>query len=466
MSETQQHTLGSRQEKHAFYRRALRITLPIALQNLLDAAVNSADVIMLSFVSQSALAASSLAGQIAFILGNLTYGLSSGAAVLSAQYFGKGDKRSVERVLGIAMRVGLLVSLLFGLAAMFAPETLMRIFTSDPSLISDGVLYLRVVSPSYVLGAAASTYLAVMRSVGRVKMSAAVHSSAVIMNVVLNACFIFGVGPFPKLGIVGVALATSITRLIEVVICLIDSSRCTIIRLRLKDLISHGGELMRDFIKFSVPAAANDIIWGLAFSVYSIILGHLSSDIVAANSVATVVRNLSGAFCFGAASSAAIILGNTLGENKLEEARIYASRFMKIAFWSALAGGAAVLVCRPLILDFMHLYVTVTDVVKHELNLMLYINSYYIMGMSLNTMMVCGVFRSGGDVKFGLVGDTIAMWGYAVPMGLFCAFILKLPEMWVYFILCLDEFVKMPAFWMHYRRQKWIRNITREQTEA
>lgn len=465
MSEAQPTALGSRPEKRSFYRRALRVTFPIALQNLLDAAVNSADVIMLSFVSQSALAASSLAGQIAFILGNLTYGLSSGAAVLSAQYFGKGDRRAVERVLGIAMRVGLLVSLLFGVAAMLAPEMLMRIFTDDPALITDGILYLRAVSPSYVLGAFASIYLAVMRSVGRVKMSAAVHCSAVAMNVVLNACFIFGIGPFPELGIVGVALATSITRLIEGVICLIDSAHGSIIRMRVKNLVSRGGELMRDFIKFSVPAAANDIIWGLAFSVYSIILGHLSSDIVAANSVATVVRNLSASFCFGAASSAAIILGNTLGENKLEEARVYASRFMKIAFWSALAGGALILLCRPVILNFMHLYVTVTDVVKHELNLMLYINAYYIMGMSLNTMMVCGIFRSGGDVRFGLMGDAVAMWVYAVPMGLFCAFVLKLPEMWVYFILCLDEFVKMPAFLVHYRKKKWIRNITREQTE-
>ncbi len=461
MSETQL-TLGSRRERRAFYSRALMITLPIAIQNLLDAMVSSADVIMLSFVSQSALAASSLAGQIAFILGNLTYGLSSGAAVLSAQYFGKGDRRSVERVLGIAMRVGLLVSLLFGVAAMFAPEMLMRIFTDDLSLVRDGVLYLRAVSPSYVLGAFASMYLAVMRSVGRVKMSAIIHSSAVVMNVVLNACFIFGWGPFPELGIVGVALATSITRLVEVAVCLIDNARCTIIRMRVRDLLRRGGELMRDFIRFSVPAAANDIIWGLAFSVYSIILGHLSSDIVAANSVATVVRNLTASFCFGSSSAAAIVLGNTLGENKLEEARAYASRFMKIAFWSAVAGGVIILLCRPLILDFMHLYVTVTEVVKHELSLMLYINAYYIIGMSLNTMMVCGIFRSGGDVKFGLVGDTVAMWLYAVPVGLLCAFVLKVPEMWVYFILCLDEFVKMPVFWVHYQKKKWLKNITRE----
>ena len=462
MNDTNAQALGSPQEKRAFYRRALRMTLPIALQNLLDAAVSSADVIMLSFVSQSALAASSLAGQIAFILGNLNYGLSSGAAVLAAQYFGKGDTRTVERVLGIAMRIAVLLSLLFTAAAMLVPEWVMRIFTADELLIADGVLYLRAVGPSYVLGAAAALYLAVMRSVGRVRMSAAIHSGAVVMNVVLNACFIFGIGPFPELGIVGVALATSITRLVEVGVCLIDSAYGKIIRLRIRDLFARGGSLMRDFLKFSVPAAANDIIWGLAFSVYSIILGHLSSDIVAANSVATVVRNLSASFCFGAASAAAIILGNTMGENKLEEARVYASRFVKIAFLSAAAGGVIVLLARPLVLDFMHLYVTVTDVVKSELSQMLYINAYYIIGMALNTMMVCGIFRAGGDVKFGLVGDTIAMWGYAVPTGLLCAFVFKLPEMWVYFILCLDEFVKMPAFAIHYRKKKWIRNLTRE----
>ena len=462
MSAIPSPALGSRQERRSFYAHALRITFPIAIQNLLDAAVSSADVIMLSFVSQSALAASSLAGQIAFILGNLTYGLSSGAAVLSAQYFGKGDTRSVERVLGIAMRIALLVSLVFGLAGLIVPAQVMRIFTDDPQLIADGVQYLRAVSPSYVLGAAASLYLAVMRSVGRVKMSAAIHSSAVILNVALNACFIFGFGPFPELGIVGVALATSITRLIEVFICLIDSARCRIIRMHVRDLFARGGELMRDFIRFSVPAAANDIIWGLAFSVYSIILGHLSSDIVAANSVASVVRNLGTAFCFGTSSAAAIILGNVMGGNRLKEAKLYASRFVRLAVWTALAGGVVILLLRPFVLDFMHLYVTVTDVVKEELSLMLFINAYYILGMSLNTMLICGVFRAGGDVKYGLVCDTVAMWGYAVPVGLLCAFVFKLPEMWVYFILCLDEFVKLPVNLWHYKRQGWLRNITRE----
>ena len=454
--------LGSKQEKRAFYRRALKITAPIALQNFMDAAVNSADVIMLSFVSQASLAASSLAGQVAFVLNMLLYGVCSGASVLSAQYWGKGDIRAVERVLGLAIRLTLAVAMLFTLAAAIVPDWIMRIFTSDQALISEGMLYLRAVSASYVLGGFSTVYLGVMRSVERVKMSAAVHCSAVLMNVLLNACFIFGVGPFPKLGIVGVALATSITRAIEVAVCITDSLIGKTVRLRFKYLVARGGGLMRDFMKFSIPAAANDIIWGLAFSVYSIILGHLSSDIVAANSVATVVRNLGTVVCFGTSSAAAIVMGKALGENRIKEANAYAGRFIRLAVVTALLGGVVILCCRPLVMHFMYLYVEVTDVVRAELSTMLYINSYYIMGASINTMLICGIFRSGGDVKFGLVCDLIAMWVYAVPVGLICAFVIKLPEMWVYFVLCLDEFVKIPVVALHYHKRGWLRNITRE----
>jgi len=285
------------------------------------------------------------------------------------------------------------------------------------------------------------------------------------MNVVLNACFIFGIGPFPELGILGVALATTITRTVEVAVCVLDGARCRVIRLKVKYLLARGGQLMKDFMRLAVPAAGNDIIWGLAFSVYSVILGHLSSDIVAANSVASVVRNLGTVVCFGTASAASIILGKAMGDNRLEEAKVYARRFIRLAIATALLGGVVILLCRPLVLDFMHIYVTVTETVKSELNIMLLINAYYIMGMSLNTMFICGIFRSGGDVKYGLVCDTVAMWGYAVPVGLICAFVLRLPEMWVYFILCLDEFVKMPVNIWHYKKMGWIRNITRDDTE-
>lgn len=454
--------LGSRAEKRAFYKHALAITGPIALQNFMDAAVSSADILMLSFVSQSALAASSLAGQVMFVLQMLLYGVSSGASVLSAQYWGKKDCRTIERVMGLSLRFSIGIGVLFTLAAAFFPGTIMQIFTNDGELITEGVRYLRAISAAYVLGGFATVYLSVMRSVERVKMSAAVHCSAVVMNVILNACFIFGFGPFPKLGITGVALATSITRAVEVVVCLIDSRLNPVIRLRIRDLFSSSKALLQDFIRYAVPSAANDIIWGLAFSVYSIILGHLSSDIVAANSVASVVRNLGTVVCFGTASSAAIILGKEMGDNRLKQARVYASRFAWLSIWTALAGGVVILACRPLVLQFMHLYVTVTDVVRAELSTMLYINAYYILGSSVNTMLICGIFRAGGDVRFGLICDIIAMWGYAVPMGLLCAFVFKIPEMWVYFVLCLDEFVKMPFIIRHYKKGSWLQNITRQ----
>ena len=456
--------LGSRAEKRAFYKNVLWILLPIALQNLMDTAVNSADVIMLSYVSQDALSASSLAGQVYFIMSNLIYGLSSASAIMAAQYWGKGDKGTVEKVLGVSLRIALMVALPFALAAALLPEQLMRIFTDDAALIAEGVKYLRAVSASYVLGAFSTIYLSVMRSVERVMITAVIHCSAVAMNVVLNACFIFGWGPFPQLGITGVALATTITRLAEAIVCVADGATCRRVRLRIRHILTRGGQLVRDFLKMAIPAAGNDIVWGLAFSVYSMILGHLSSDIVAANSVATVVRNLGTVACFGTASAAGIVLGKNLGENKLAEAKVYAKRFVGLAIWTALIGGAAILLLRPLVMLFMDISVKdATQTAKDYLGLMLYINAYYIMGISLNTMLICGIFRSGGDVRYGLICDTFAMWGYAVPIGLICAFLLKLPEMWVYFILCLDEFVKLPVNFWYYRKGKWLKNITRDE---
>ena len=456
--------LGSRAEKRAFYKNALWIMLPIALQNLMDTAVNSADVIMLSYVSQAALSASSLAGQVYFIMSNLIFGLSSASAIMAAQYWGKGDCSTVEKVLGMAVRIALMVSIPFALAAAVFPAGIMRIFTPDPVLIEEGVKYLRVMSVSYVLGAFATIYLSVMRSVERVMITAVIHCSAVLMNVALNACFIFGIGPFPQMGIEGVALATTLTRTAEAIVCLLDGRISRRIKLRAKYLLQKGGQLMKDFLRMAVPAAGNDIVWGLAFSVYSVILGHLSSDIVAANSVATVVRNLGTVMCFGTASAAGIVLGKTLGENKLAEAKVYAKRFVGMAVWTALIGGVVILLLRPLVMIFMDISVKdATQTAKDYLGLMLYINAYYIMGVSLNTMLICGIFRSGGDVRYGLICDAFAMWVYAVPVGLFCAFVLKLPEMWVYFILCLDEFVKLPVNFWYYRKGKWLRNITRDE---
>lgn len=454
---------AQKQERRQFYRMTARLTLPIVLQNFMDTAVSAADVVMLSFVSQTALSASSLASQVQFVLSMIFYGLSGGTAVLTAQYWGKGDTHTIEKVMGIAIRTTLLISLLFSLAAWFAPDWLMRIFTDESALIEAGVSYLRAVGAAYVLNGFCTIYLCSMRSVERVTMSAAVHCIAVVLNVVLNACFIFGWGVFPELGIVGVALATSITRAVEAVICLIDSALQKVAKIRLKHIFGRYPALTRDFFRYALPSMGNDMVWGIAFTMYSVILGHLSSDVVAANSLTATVRNLGTVVCFGCSSSAAIILGKAMGDNRLEDAKRYAGRLARLSVYTAIAGGLVILAIRPLLIGMTGSgYFKLSGQAKAYFSTMLYITSYYILGQSVNTMLICGIYRSGGDVKFGLYTDMCAMWLYAVPIGFISAFVLKLPAMWVYFILCLDEFVKMPVVIAHYFKFTWLKNITRE----
>ena len=442
----------------SFSRNLLRLAVPIVLQNLVTTAVSSADVIMLGFVSQDALAAGSLASQIMFIL-NLVYsGISSGVIMLAAQYWGKQDTFTIERIMGIGMRISILISTVFFILAFFFPALLMRIFTNDMQLVSTGIPYLKIVSFSYLFMSISQVYLCTMRTIERVIFATAANASALLLNILLNAVFIFGLLGAPKMGIAGVALATTIARGIEFVICMLDALKFKTIRFRPSTIFERHKLLFADFMKYSLPAFGNEVSWGLAFSMYSVIMGHLGSDIVAANAVVVVARNLGTVSCFGIANAGAILLGKSIGAGRMETVKTDASKFCKITFISGMIGGIFIFLLRPLFMNMADL----TATAQGYLNIMLFINMYYVLGQAMNTAVICGVFRSGGDSKWGFICDTIDMWGYAVPMGFFTAFVLKLPPMWVYFIICTDEFVKIPFVYKHYKSYKWLKNITRE----
>lgn len=442
----------------SFSRNLLRLAVPIVLQNLVTTAVSSADVIMLGFVSQDALAAGSLASQIMFIL-NLVYsGISSGVIMLAAQYWGKQDTLTIERIMGIGMRISILISTVFFILAFFFPALLMRIFTNDMQLVSTGIPYLKIVSFSYLFMSISQVYLCTMRTIERVIFATAANASALLLNILLNAVFIFGLLGAPKMGIAGVALATTIARGIEFVICMLDALKFKTIRFRPSTIFERHKLLFADFMKYSLPAFGNEVSWGLAFSMYSVIMGHLGSDIVAANAVVVVARNLGTVACFGIANAGAILLGKSIGAGRMETVKADASKFCKITFISGMIGGIFIFLLRPLFMNMADL----TATAQGYLNIMLFINMYYVLGQAMNTAVICGVFRSGGDSKWGFICDTIDMWGYAVPMGFFTAFVLKLPPMWVYFIICTDEFVKIPFVYKHYKSYKWLKNITRE----
>lgn len=434
------------------------LTLPIVIQNLLSAAVSSADVVMLNYVGQSAISAVSLASQYTSILFMVYYGLGTGATMLCAQYYGKKDLQAIRVIEGIALRFSLGLSALFAVLVLFWPKLLMTVFTNDPELITLGASYLRVMSVTYLCWGITEVYLSILRSVGKVKISMALNILAFSLNILLNAVFIFGLLGAPKLGVLGVAIATAVSRLAELAACIAVSLRSREIKLNPRYMFIKNKVLLGDFVKLSLPALANDVIWGTAFSMYSVIMGHLGNDAVAANSIVTVVRNFGTTFCFGVASGSSILLGNIIGENRMEDARKCARKAMKLTVISGALGGVIILCASPFVLRFVDL----TDTAMHYLKYMLLINSYYVMGAAVNTTLIAGVFRAGGDSRFGFICDTIDMWCYAVPLGFFAAFVLKLPVMWVYFLLCTDEFVKWPWVIRRYRSEKWLNNITRE----
>lgn len=445
-------------ENKRFYSQIFKLVLPIIVQNLLSVAVNSADVVMLNYVGQSSISAVSLASQYASVLFMVYYGLGTGATMLCAQYYGKGDYQAIRIVEGIAMRFSIIISTLIAIAAVSIPEVMMKVFTNDAELIAIGASYLRWVSIAYLCWGVIEVYLSVLRSIGRVSISTCLNVMAFILNIFFNAVFIFGLFGVPKLGAMGVAIATSLSRVIELFGCFIVSRYMRDVKLKFKYMFLKNKMLLKDFIHMALPALGNDVAWGLAFSMYSVIIGHLGNDAVAANSFVTVVRNLGTVFCFGIASAGGILVGNVIGEGDMKRAKAYASKVVRLTVVTGAIGGLIILAVMPLVLNVASL----SEQAMHYLKYMMMINSYYVMGAAVNTTLIAGIFRAGGDSRFGFVCDVIDMWVYAVPLGFFAAFVLKLPVMWVYFLLCTDEFVKWPWVIRHYRSGKWLKNITRD----
>jgi putative MATE family efflux protein len=442
------------------YRKLSHIVAPIAFQYLMASLVSASDAFMLGFLDQDSLSASSLAGQIAFVFSLFFGAFVFGLTVLAAQYWGKGDKRTAEEVLAVTMRYSMLVGLVFTLGAAVFPEQIMHLFTSDQKLITAGGSYLRTVSLSYLLTGFTQAYFGIMKVCDKAKLSSLIGSLAVVLNIILNALLIFGIGFFPKMGIEGAALATVLARAFEtvMVVIVVGKRLCPPLRIRLM-LHSGNRELHRDYWKYTLPLLINQLGWGGGVTMYSVIMGHLGSDAVAANSIASIVRSMIASLCWGIASGVGIIIGGMLGRNELEKAKKAGGSFVRLSLLIGAASGAVILAITPLVLHFIHL----EPQAQYYLKFMMFLASYYIIGNALNSTVIAGIFPAGGDTRFGMWCDLITLWCVVVPMGLIGAFVLKLPVLAVAFILTLDEFVKIPAVYRHYMKYKWVKNITKEE---
>jgi len=455
--------MKERLDRKQFLLYALKLAFPIMIQNLISTLVNSADTIMLGYVSQTAMAASSLANQYTFVLFCFYYGLGIGTSVLCAQYFGKGDKQTVERIIGLAARVAILISLLFFVFSFFAPEAIMKIFTDSPQTINEGAAYLKVLSFSFVFMGFSQVFVSALRSVGKIVFPSALYVVSLLVNVMMNAAFIFGLFGLPRLGVVGVALGTVSARAVEVILCFVYSAAGKDIKFRLKNLFRRSGVLFKDFLKISAPSVVNDLMWGMAATTCTAILGHIGDDMVAANAVAVMVVNMGAIVCRGFSNATTIIVSQTLGENRMEDTKVYAKRILWLTVIVSLLGCCVILAIRPFMVQFYRDKLTETAI--YYLGIIMIMTTWRLVGEGINTCLICGCFRGGGDAKFGMVVDTVFMWGVSVPLMAVAAYVLKLPPVWVYFVMTLDEFEKMPVVFAHYFKFKWMKNITRDQKE-
>ena len=370
-------------EKRIFYRKLWGLVLPITIQNLMTALVSASDAFMLGFVSQTSLSAVSLATQVQFVHNLFMLALTIGATTLAAQYWGKGDTDSVEEILALDLKISMADSFEFFAAARFRPGNLMRIFTDDPQLIRAGIPYLRIVSSSYLFLGFSQIYLCIMKNSGRTAKSTVYGSVAVVVNIVFNAVFIFGLAGFPAMGIAGAALATTVSRALEFLLTAHENTKRSLVCIRMR-----------------------------------------------------YIRHSSG---------------------KLKQAREYGNRLFRLAVFTGAVSGLILLAVSPV----LNIFTGSLSVQAHSyLKNMMYICTYYMVGKSVNATVIAGIFCAGGDTKFGLKCDAVTMWVVLIPAGMLAAFVFKLPVMAVYFIISMDEVIKVPAVYAHYKKYRWVRNLT------
>lgn len=442
-----------------FYRSVFALVLPMAIQNLINVGVTATDVFMLGRVGEKVLSGSSLAGQIQFIMMLIFFGITAGATVLTAQYWGKRDTVTIEKILGIGLSGGILIAAVFTALAFMLPERLVGIFTSDAEVIFEGAKYLRIVGLSYVFMAVTQVYLNIMRSIERVVVATVVYFVSLLVNIVINGILIFGLFGAPRLEIVGAAIGTLCARIVETAMVLLYARyKNKIVKIRLKHLIHMDPLLLSDYIRYAMPVVINEMLWGLGTSANTAIIGHLGSEAVAANSVAQVARQLAQVVVFGMSNATAIWLGKTLGEKKPEHAKAYARKFVILSLILGIMGGAFILIFGPLVSSVL----TLSEVSRRYLGFMFFVMSYFVVGQAFSTTMVCGIFRSGGDTKFGLVMDVSTMWGCSILLGAAAAFYFHASVPVVYVILMSDEIIKMPICLWRYRKYKWLQDVTRE----
>ena len=284
-----------------------------------------------------------------------------------------------------------------------------------------------------------------------------------VTNIVLNAIFIFGLLGCPAMGISGAALATVISRLVELVLAVVITKRKSAVQLRWNWLAKRPDRLLlQDFLRYTMPVIGASLVWGIAYMSYSVVLGHMDGDAVAANSVVAVAKSLISCLIRGVGGGAGIMIGNLLGANLLEKAKDYGRRLTVLSIVIGVVSGVLLVAATPIIMSITEL----TPQAARYLKIMIAFTGVNLAAQSVNHVVLDGIFGAGGDAKFDMNTNIIFMWCICVPLSLMAAFWWKLSAPVVFCLCSMDEIIKLPVVFLHYRKYVWLRNITREAPKA
>lgn len=440
-----------------FVRKVSVIALPIALQGLLNSIVNLVDNLMIGQLGETSIAAVGLANKVFFVFSLLVFGICSGSSVLSAQFYGKNDIKSMRQVLGIALTLILGCSLLFLIPAIVNPKIVMRIFTTSEQTIAEGARYLAIAAISYPLTGISNCYGATLRAANRVKAPMFISGGAILINVTLNYILIFGNFGAPAMGVAGAAIATLTARTFEAIAILFVSyltkgpaaaSLAEMFRFRL--------QFLKSFFATAFPVILNEFMWGLGTTIYSLVYGRMGDGAVAAITIATTITDLLVVFFQGTSNACAIILGNEMGADHLDRASDYGRKFIWLQLVMSIVIGVIMVITRW---PFIQLF-NVSESVAADISLCILVFGAFMPAKMFNFVNVVGILRSGGDTKYCLFLDCSGVWLIAIPLVFIGGLLLKLPIYAVFGLVMVEEIYKAVLGIKRYKEKKWLKNLT------
>lgn len=444
--------LGDRE----LYSKMLRIAIPISAQGLITVGVNLMDTVMLSSMGDAQISGSAQATQFVTLFQICCMGIGMGANVLTSRYWGMKEQNSLRKTVTIMLRFVAVFSAIFTLATIFFPEGIMKIYTDSQSILENGVIYLKWMIPTYICMGLSLTCTIILRSVGEVQVPLACSICAFFVNVFFNWVFIFGHLGAPRMEIAGAALGTLIARVFELVfICgyffFIEKK----IGYRLKMLTGRCRDLVGEYFRISIPVLISDGLLALGNSAVAMIMGRISDAFVAANSMTTVVQQLSSVLTMGISNASGIITGHTMGKGDYRKAQIQGYTFLGLSVLiGALAAGIILLVKAPII-GFYDVSSEAKIIADDLMNAIALIMVF----LSANSILTKGVLRAGGDTRFLMLGDILFLWVASIPLGALAGLILHWPPFWIYMMLKIDQIFK--CFWCFFRLRsgKWLKKI-------